>query len=134
MERYQAYRGRLVKRRIRAVAEDIRDRFETDSFMEDAAPALKTIEKKLLGMFRMKTTMALYRDFYRFNKLSDKLALPAKNTLEWADVYPFLFIRAAFEGLRTNKSLRHLVIDEMQDYTAVQYAVINKLFDCPKTI
>jgi len=63
-----------------------------------------------------------------------KLVLPGKNTLEWADVYPFMYFHAALEGLKENKLIRHLVIDEMQDYTPAQYAVINKLFLCKKTI
>lgn len=29
---------------------------------------------------------------------------------------------------------KHLVIDEMQDYTPVQYAVLNEMFRCHKTI
>jgi DNA helicase-2/ATP-dependent DNA helicase PcrA len=49
-------------------------------------------------------------------------------------VYPFLYFHARFEGLKENKIIRHLVIDEMQDYTPVQYAVMNTLFPCKKTI
>lgn len=30
--------------------------------------------------------------------------------------------------------IKHLVIVEMQDYTPIQYAVINQLFSCEKTI
>jgi len=60
--------------------------------------------------------------------------MPEKKTLEWADVYPFLYLHAAFEGLKESQTIRHLVIDEMQDYTPVQYAVMNLLFRCQKTI
>ena len=134
LERYRAYGRHPVKRRIREVAADMRDRFETDNIMEDVVPTAKAIEKKLLGMYKMKSTMALYRDFYQTRGLSGQLALPAGNTLEWEDVYPFLYLHAGFEGLRAGKAIRHVVIDEMQDYTPVQYAVINLLFDCPKTI
>ena len=30
--------------------------------------------------------------------------------------------------------IRHLVVDEMQDYNVFQYAVLKKLFSCPKTL
>lgn len=30
--------------------------------------------------------------------------------------------------------MKHVIIDEMQDYSPIQYAVINKLFHCKKTI
>ena len=60
--------------------------------------------------------------------------MPAKNTLEWSDVYPFLYFHARLQGLKQSKLIRHLVVDEMQDYTPIQYAVLNIIFACPKTI
>ena len=49
-------------------------------------------------------------------------------------MYPFLYLHAAFEGLHESKIIKHLVIDEMQDYTPIQFAVVNLLFRCQKTI
>ena len=49
-------------------------------------------------------------------------------------MYPYLYLRGAFEGLKQSGVVRHLVVDEMQDYTPVQFAVLNRLFPCPKTI
>ncbi len=60
--------------------------------------------------------------------------MPTKKTLEWDDVYPFLYVRAAFDGLSESGVIKHLVVDEMQDYTPVQFAVLNLLFKCQKTI
>lgn len=85
-------------------------------------------------MLKVKNTLTLYKDFYKQKNIANLFLMPARNTLEWADVYPFIYFQSAFEGLRENQAMRHLVIDEMQDYTPVQYAVINTLFKCPKTI
>lgn len=85
-------------------------------------------------MFKMKNTLALYQDFYRVMDITEKFVMPGRESLEWEDVYPFLYFQATFEGLKENKLIRHLVIDEMQDYTPAQYAVMNKLFHCKKTI
>jgi DNA helicase-2/ATP-dependent DNA helicase PcrA len=60
--------------------------------------------------------------------------MSSKKTLEWADVFPFLYLHAFYEGLQESSIIRHLVVDEMQDYTPIQYAVINLLFKCQKTI
>src|SRR5690606_18451025 len=38
------------------------------------------------------------------------------------------------EGIRTFDHVKHLLIDEMQDYTPVQYSVLSRLFKCKKTI
>jgi len=38
------------------------------------------------------------------------------------------------EGIKPKKNIKHLVIDEMQDYSIVQYQVLKALYSCPKTI
>ena len=66
--------------------------------------------------------------------IAEQFVMAARRTLEWADVYPFLYLHAAFQGLKESHITRHLVIDEMQDYTPIQYAVLNRMFPCQKTI
>jgi len=133
-ERYAAYGKHPVKRRLQMIADDIYDRFDTDNYMEDTIPKSRTILKALNKMLKIKDTLALYKEFYKRNAIARLLVMPAKKMLEWADVYPFLYIHAAFEGLKESSVIKHLVVDEMQDYTPVQYAVINTLFKCQKTI
>lgn len=50
----------------------------------------------------------------------DMFVLSDKKILEWEDVFPFLYLMAAFEDIEENRSVKHLVIDEMQDYTPIQ--------------
>ncbi|UWD48707.1 AAA family ATPase [Clostridioides difficile] len=132
--RFDAYNKYPVKRRLEMVAEDIHYRFESDNIMEDDLPKVKNILKNLNGMLTIKNTLALYKDFFRQMNIQDMFVMPSKKTLEWADVYPFIYLHAAYEGLQEDKVIRHIVIDEMQDYTPIQYAVINLLFKCKKTI
>ncbi|MCC0647251.1 3'-5' exonuclease [Clostridioides sp. ZZV15-6598] len=132
--RFDAYNKYPVKRRLEMVAEDIHYRFESDNIMEDDLPKVKNILKSLNGMLTIKNTLALYKDFFRQMNIQDMFVMPSKKTLEWADVYPFIYLHAAYEGLQEDKVIRHIVIDEMQDYTPIQYAVINLLFKCKKTI
>jgi DNA helicase-2/ATP-dependent DNA helicase PcrA len=134
ISRFAAYYKYPVKRRLRMIADDIHNRFATGNVLEEPIPETRTILKSLTAMLKMKNTLALYQDFYKRMNIADKLAMPAKKTLEWADVYPFMYFHAAFEGLRDSQVIRHLVIDEMQDYPPVQYAVLNILFKCKKTI
>ena len=39
-----------------------------------------------------------------------------------------------FYGCHSYNNIKHLVIDEMQDYNIFQYAVIDRVFGCKKTI
>lgn len=133
-KRFSAYRSYPVKRRLSMTADDIYHRFESENIMEDDLPKPRTILKSLTAMLTVKNSLALYKDFYRSLNLPRMFVMPEKKTLEWADVFPFLYIQAAFEGLKKSPITKHLVIDEMQDYTPIQYTVINMLFTCPKTI
>lgn len=132
--RFTAYHKQPVKRRLQMIAEDIHNRFENENYMEEPLPNTRTILKSLNAMLKVKNTLPLYKDFYKQMNITDKFVMPAKKTLEWADVCPFIYFRAAFEGLQESQVIHHLVIDEMQDYTPVQYAVMNILFKCQKTI
>lgn len=134
LARFYAYSKYPVKQRLQRIADDIYERFETDNIMEDDLPKARTILKSLNGMLRVKNSIALYKDFYKQMDIPELFIMPEKKTLEWADVYPFLYLHAAFDGLKESQTIRHLVIDEMQDYTPVQYAVMNLLFRCQKTI
>lgn len=132
--RFAAYQKIPIKKRLKILAEDIRNRFAAENFMGDELPKLSTIHRALTGMLTLKNTLAVYKDFYEWLKIPKMFVLAARQTLEWADVFPFLYMHEAFVGLPVNTTTKHLVIDEMQDYTPIQYKVINSLYPCPKTI
>lgn len=133
-DRFLAYGNYPVKKRLLMVADDIHDRFETDHVMEQDVPRPRVILKSLNSMLTMKTPLAVYKDFYKNLGKPEYLCMPSRNTLEWADVYPFLYLYAAFCGIKESGVTKHLVIDEMQDYTPIQYAALNRMFPCQKTI
>jgi DNA helicase-2/ATP-dependent DNA helicase PcrA len=54
--------------------------------------------------------------------------------LEWADVFPYIYCKLRLEGAQSHDQIKHLLLDEMQDYTPVQYAVLSRVFKCKKTI
>ncbi len=54
--------------------------------------------------------------------------------LEYSDVFPLIYCKIRLEGVNAYSDVKHLLVDEMQDYTPVQYAVISRLFACKKTI
>lgn len=133
-ERFRAYGKYPVKQRLSMTADDVYNRLQNENLLQEDLPKARTILKSLAAMLRVKNTPALYKDFYKWMERPQMYVMPSRNTLEWADVFPFLYLHAAFEGIKESKITRHLVIDEMQDYTPIQYAVINLMFPCQKTI
>lgn len=132
--RYDAYKRYPIKKRLDMICDDIEDRLLTDNVYEEPLPKRRTVMRLLKAMLKFKNTMQVYKAFYRFIGQPKQFVLAGKHRLEWHDVFPFLYLHASFEGLQENRRIRHVVIDEMQDYTPIQYAFLNRLFQCPKTI
>ncbi len=58
-----------------------------------------------------------------------------QHIIHYEDVAPIIFLRTALDTVCDTKSIKHVIIDEAQDYTAVQYEIIKKVFEkCKMTI
>ncbi len=57
-----------------------------------------------------------------------------RRKLEYEDVFPMLYLKYRLKGSRKHKNIKHLVIDEMQDYSYLQYSILSMLFHCRMTI
>lgn len=92
------------------------------------------LHKTIRKMFPSVNLRMLYKGFYEWLGRKDLLKLSKGSTYEYSDVYPLLYLKMKLEGLKPDTKVKHLVVDEMQDYSAVQYIVLSKLFPCNMTI
>jgi DNA helicase II / ATP-dependent DNA helicase PcrA len=53
-------------------------------------------------------------------------------SISYEDATPFLYLQDLIEGRKSNTSIRHVFIDEAQDYTPFQFAYIKNLFPYSK--
>lgn len=90
------------------------------------------------GFDRMYVTKDIYEIYGR---LLDECGYPAlssadydKRKVEYEDVFPMLYIKYRLKGRMEHKNIKHLVIDEMQDYSYLQYTILESLFSCRMTI
>lgn len=129
------HRGAPPAERIRHVVDAVEQRvgvrFNYDMTTADKAE----VRKKVRKMHRRLTLLAAYKGFFAWMGQT-QLFKPLKGgKLEYADVFPLIYLKLRLEGVNSRYTkVKHLLIDEMQDYTPVQYAVIAKLFRCNKTI
>ncbi|MFZ3580387.1 RNA polymerase recycling motor HelD [Virgibacillus sp. DJP39] len=56
----------------------------------------------------------------------------SRKYLSWEDATPFVYFQGKLIGDTTDRSIRHLIIDEAQDYSAFQYAYIQGVFPYTK--
>ena len=57
-----------------------------------------------------------------------------KRRLRYEDVYPVLYLKYTLYQCRNHHGIKHVVVDEMQDYSWIQYLLIRKMFPCRMTI
>lgn len=134
LARFKAYHRVPLLKRFPLVAQDVRN------YVRDAAGRKLTgHEKGTIGeatarMFKFTQVLDLYRDFYRWLGRPELFRYEPGRSLEYADVFALIYLRLRLEGGTAYEHVKHLVVDEMQDYTPVQYAVLARVFGCRKTI
>lgn len=121
--------------RMDAVAEYFVDEYET---LHDCTLPEEE-QEAILGKFRsMYLTMDLYEIYNWFLEEHGYETLPKvsqeKRMLAYEDVYPLLYFKYRLYQVREHKNIKHLVIDEMQDYSYVQYVLLSLMFRCKMTI
>lgn len=119
-----------------------------DAVMEYFVDEYETLYGKTLCEDELELIRETFRNMYVttdvyeiYNRLMEANGLPAlppvpleKRVLEYEDVYPMLYLKYRLCKGESRRTIRHLVIDEMQDYSYLQYVILEKLFDCRMTI
>lgn len=83
-------------------------------FSDEAAYREKTAEDNI---------PALWAEICR--QTTEKLS---RQELFYEDATPYLYLKELIEGVRTNTEIRHVFVDEGQDYSPFQYEYLKKLF------
>ncbi len=52
--------------------------------------------------------------------------------LRYEDATPFLYVKEQIQGFQTNRSIKHIVVDEAQDYSPFQFEFLKRLFPASK--
>lgn len=85
-------------------------------------------------MFAGNNDMQVYKDFFDWIGKPELLKLRKNRMLEYTDLAPLTYLHISLEGNTIQSPVKHLLIDEMQDYSPIQYKVIQKLYPCRKTV
>lgn len=121
--------------RIEAVMEYLLDEYETLTGRDLSEEERPVFQEKFLKMYE---TRDLYRIYSRFLEYAGYAPLPQSSweqrLLAYEDVYPMLYMKYKLLRPGNRRNIKHLVIDEMQDYSRMQYLILAKLFPCKMTI
>lgn len=133
-EGWHRYRGLPLTERIAEVVGLTDAKFYHFYKRELRSDERQAVRKAVRAMVRRTTLRQAYKGFYEWLGRPE-LFKPAAGKLEYSDVFPLIYLKMRIEGLdNPHREIKHLLIDEMQDYSPLQYAVLGKLFTCRKTI
>ncbi len=135
LEKFKAYHRIPLLKRFPQVIKDIQN-YVRDSVQRKLTGRDKThVWEAVPRMFKINNVFDLYKDFYRWMGKAELFTMESGGLLEYADVFPLIYCKIRLEGIELSYDhVKHLLVDEMQDYTPVQYAVLSRLFSCKKTI
>lgn len=103
---------------------------------------LRQSVKRLLFIDMHGLYLQLFRDGAAYREMTNVVEVPelwpqiCKQTKEklgslelfYEDATPYLYLKELIEGVRTNTEVRHIFVDEGQDYSMFQYEFLKKLF------
>lgn len=91
------------------------------------------VRKILHDMLDYTNPVMLYGEFFDSLDMRDMFCV-SKNTIEYLDSFAIAYIKVMIEGMKPFEYVKHIIIDEMQDYPPICYEFISKAFPCNKTI
>ena len=134
LERFKSYHRIPLLKRTPEVVKDISQHVRNEVQRKLTGHEKNQIWQAVPRMFKTNNILDLYRDFYSWIDKPELFNMMHGDTLEYADVFPLIYCKIRLEGAQTYDHVKHLLVDEMQDYTPVQYSVLSRLFKCKKTI
>ena len=121
--------------RMDAVMDYFVDAYETLKGRDISDEDREMLREKFDSMYVTKDIYTIYNwllEDYGYDMLPD---VPyERRKVQYEDVFPMLYLKYRLLGHGAQKNIKHLVIDEMQDYSFLQYVLLKQIFQCRMTI
>ena len=132
---HHRYKNKPLFERVELVAEKI-----NNTYFKGLESDYNNILKELYKCSNFKKDYkAIYKIFFdtelfkrtytkNYNKRENEKYLLKEKVLRYEDATPFIYLKCLLEGFPYQVAMRHVVIDEAQDYTYLQYKIIKRIF------
>lgn len=134
-EQYLRFNRYPIRRRFDAMADYMLDMLKIQYAFTVTTADRNLLKKEIRRMFAGNNDIQVYKDFFKWTNNPGMFKMRKGHALEYSDLAPLAYLHLALEGNGNQPCrVKHLLIDEMQDYSPIQYKVIQKLFPCRKTV
>src|SRR5687768_11339616 len=121
-EKFKAYHRMPLLKRFPEIVKDISQYVRNNVQRKLTGREKAQLWEAIPRMFKINNVLDLYKDFYSWIGKTE-LFKGGGGELEYSDVFPLIYFKLRLEGVPPHTHVKHLLVDEMQDYTPVQYAV-----------
>jgi DNA helicase-2/ATP-dependent DNA helicase PcrA len=134
VEKFKAWQRMPMHKRIPEVVQEVLQYIRNESKRKLSGGEKAKVWELVPRMFNIRSAFDVYKNFYAWIGKPEMFRMMHGMQLEFSDVFPLIYCKIRLEGVQTYDHIKHLLVDEMQDYTPVQYAVLSRVFKCKKTI
>jgi DNA helicase-2/ATP-dependent DNA helicase PcrA len=135
IQKYYSYSSRLSEEdKLLELQNDVLREIQYEHRCKLLTDDIKRVRSEIKVMFNQADVFTLYENFYKSINQPELFCKLSSNKIEYADVFPLIYLKLLVEGIQEFSYVKHLIVDEMQDYAPIQYEIISKLFKCNKTI
>lgn len=132
---YDKFYDTPILKRMDAVMEYFIDAYETLRGRDIEEEDRELLQKKFDRMYVEKDIYEIYNRLLEYCGQEPLSKIPyERRKIPYEDVFPMLYLKYRLTGESVHKNIKHLVIDEMQDYSYLQYVILSRLFHCRMTI
>ena len=132
-EQFHRFNRYPMRQRFEAMTDYILDMMKVQYAFTVTTAERNFLKREIKRMFAGNNDLQVYKDFFAWMGKPEMFKMRKNRTLEYSDLAPLSYLHIALEG-GTKNSVKHLLIDEMQDYSPIQYKVIQKLYPCRRTV
>lgn len=133
-EQFRRFNRYPMHQRSEAMTDYILEMMKVQYYFTITTSEKNLLKKEIKKMFAGNNDLQIYKEFFVWVGKPELFKLRKNRMLEYADLAPLAYLHMALDGNIASSGIKHLLIDEMQDYSPIQYKVIQKLYPCRKTI
>lgn len=128
-----------VFERLERIGDRIVDVYESEHGIRLSVAGCNEIRQSLREMAVTTNLIEIYNMFLqtissKYAVLKDECVSVSK--VEYEDVFPIVLLKFLLNGRKPSQydRIKHVLVDEMQDYSMIQYEILKMLFKCKMTI
>lgn len=133
-EQFRRFNRYPMRQRFETMTDYILDMAQIQYHIAVTTAERNLLKKEIRNMFAGNHDIQVYKDFFQWIGKPELFKMRKNRMLEYSDLAPLAYLHIALDGNKVQKQVKHLLIDEMQDYSPIQYKVLQKLYSCRKTV